>query len=94
MEILEACDQTGSFRDAAELAGCSHHTMAPYLARREAEVGPEYVLTDNEEAVTVEHVVGIASGSRQMLDFAGHARVSFKERMPDDRPERLAARAR
>jgi hypothetical protein len=26
MEIVEAYDLTGSFRDAAELAGCSHHT--------------------------------------------------------------------
>ena len=27
MKILEAYDLTGSFRDAAELAGCSHHTV-------------------------------------------------------------------
>jgi hypothetical protein len=26
MNILEAHDLTGSLRDAAELAGCSHHT--------------------------------------------------------------------
>ena len=36
MEILEAYDLTGSFRDAGELAGCSHHTVAGYVARREA----------------------------------------------------------
>ena len=35
MEILEAYDLTGSFRDAAELAGCSHHTVAHYVAARE-----------------------------------------------------------
>jgi molybdenum-dependent DNA-binding transcriptional regulator ModE len=28
MEILEAFDLTGSLCDAAELAGCSHHTVA------------------------------------------------------------------
>ena len=28
MNILEAYDLTGSLRDAAELAGCSHHTVA------------------------------------------------------------------
>ena len=28
MEILEAFDLTGSCRDAAVLAGCSHHTVA------------------------------------------------------------------
>ena len=36
MEILEAYDLTGSFRDAAELAGCSHHTVAAHVARRDA----------------------------------------------------------
>lgn len=35
MEILEAYDLTGSLRDAAELAGCSHHTVAQYVAARE-----------------------------------------------------------
>lgn len=36
MEILEAFDLTGSYRDAAELAGCSHHTVAAYVAKRDA----------------------------------------------------------
>ena len=36
MEVLESFDLTGSFRDAAELAGCSHHTVARYVASREA----------------------------------------------------------
>lgn len=36
MEILEAFDLTGSLRDAGELAGCSHHTVAGYVAVREA----------------------------------------------------------
>jgi transposase len=35
MEILEAFDLTGSFRDAAELVGCSHHTVAAYVRARE-----------------------------------------------------------
>jgi transposase len=39
MEILDAYDLTGSFRDAAELAGCSHHTVARYVAAREAGRG-------------------------------------------------------
>ncbi|MCU0297204.1 MAG: hypothetical protein MUF33_01640 [Candidatus Nanopelagicales bacterium] len=34
MENLEAYDLTGSFRDAAELAG--FHTVAAYVARRDA----------------------------------------------------------
>jgi transposase len=36
MEILEAFDLTGSLRDAAELAGCSHHTVARYVEARQA----------------------------------------------------------
>jgi len=36
MEILQAFDLTGSFRDAGELAGVSHHTVARYVAAREA----------------------------------------------------------
>ncbi|MCB0911596.1 MAG: IS21 family transposase [Propionibacteriaceae bacterium] len=39
MNILDAYDLTGSFRDAAELAGCSHHTVARYVAARE-KAGP------------------------------------------------------
>jgi hypothetical protein len=41
MEILEAFDLTGSLRDAAELAGCSHHTVAHYVdARERGELTP------------------------------------------------------
>lgn len=36
MEILEAFDLTGSFRAAAALAGCSHHTVEHYVALRDA----------------------------------------------------------
>ena len=36
MEILEAYDLTRSFRDAGELAGCSPHTVAHWVAIRDA----------------------------------------------------------
>ena len=36
MQILEAFDLTGSLRAAAELAGCSHHTVARLVAERDA----------------------------------------------------------
>lgn len=36
MEILEAFDLAGSFRAAAELVGCSHHTVERYVGLREA----------------------------------------------------------
>jgi transposase len=35
MEILAAYDLTGSFRDAAALVGCDHHTVARYVRARE-----------------------------------------------------------
>ena len=45
MNILEAFDLCGSFRDAGELAGCSHHTVAHWVAKRDAgelpDDGPE-----------------------------------------------------
>jgi transposase len=40
MEILEAFDLTRSLRDAAELAGCSHHTVANWVAKRDAGLLP------------------------------------------------------
>jgi len=40
MEILEAFDLTGSFRAASELAGCSHHTVEAYVARRDVGLLP------------------------------------------------------
>lgn len=36
MEILEAYDLTQSLRAAAQLAGCSHHTVAKHVAARDA----------------------------------------------------------
>ena len=39
MNILDAYDLTGSLRDAAELAGCSHHTVARYVRAREQAAG-------------------------------------------------------
>ncbi len=41
MEILEAFDRTGSFRAARELAGCSHHSVAFWVACRDAGELPD-----------------------------------------------------
>ena len=35
LDILEAFDLTRSYRDAAELADCDHHTVAQWVARRD-----------------------------------------------------------
>jgi hypothetical protein len=40
-EILEAYDLTGSYRAAAELAGCDHHTVARYVKMRAAGQHPD-----------------------------------------------------
>jgi hypothetical protein len=40
MEILEAFDLTGSFRAAGDLAGCSHHTVAHWVALRDQGLLP------------------------------------------------------
>jgi transposase len=44
MEILEAFDLTGSFRAAAQLAGCSHHTVEHYVALRDAGALPSLLV--------------------------------------------------
>lgn len=51
MQILEAFDLTGSFRAAAELAGCSHHTVARLVAEREAAPSIPAELTDQRAPV-------------------------------------------
>ena len=38
MNMLEAFDLTGSLRDAGELSGVSHHTVARYVAVRDRGV--------------------------------------------------------
>ena len=38
MEILNAYDLTGSYRAAAELCGCSHHTVKKAVEVRDAGV--------------------------------------------------------
>jgi len=39
MEILEAYDLVGTYRGAAELAGCDHHTVKHYVERRDRGLG-------------------------------------------------------
>ena len=40
MEILNAYDLTGSYRAAAELCGCSHHTVKKAVEDRDAGLPP------------------------------------------------------
>ena len=50
MEILDAYDLTGSLRDAAELAGCSHHTVKRYVEAR-AKAGPPVPPAKREQLI-------------------------------------------
>lgn len=40
MEILAAYDLTGSYRRAAQLAGCDHHTVRRYVRLRSSGTDP------------------------------------------------------
>jgi hypothetical protein len=53
MEILEAYDLTWSYRAAAELAGCDHHTVARYVIKAETESDADVVWTHRSRTVTV-----------------------------------------
>lgn len=66
MEILAAYDRTGSFRAAAELAGCSHHTVAKHVKARNSGapipgMKPRTRITD-EYRVIIEQLIGESSG--------------------------------
>ena len=50
MEILDAYDLTGSLRDAAELAGSSHHTVKRYVEAR-AKAGPPVPPAKREQMI-------------------------------------------
>jgi hypothetical protein len=63
MNILEAYDLTGSLRDAAELAGCSHHTVARYVAEREQG---RMLMPANLTASLPRHPCSSRSGSRRV----------------------------
>lgn len=86
MEILASFDLTGSLRAAAELAGCSHHTVARVVAERDAwrarlavrassEIGPSSRFTWGGHGFTsgqsgAGSVVGSAVGDRESVGVA------------------------
>ena len=51
MNILEAFDLTGSYRGAAELAGCDHKTVKAYVERRNAGLPPEPPTVDRDRLI-------------------------------------------
>ncbi|MCX4757127.1 IS21 family transposase [Kitasatospora purpeofusca] len=78
MEILEAYDLTGSYRSAAELAGCDHHTVARYVKMRAAGLQPDQ-RRHRDRAIDaflpkIEELV-VRSGGRIRADVV-HKRIS------------------
>ena len=78
MDILEAYDLTGSYRSAAELAGCDHHTVARYVKMRAAGQQPD-ARRHRDRAIDVflpkiEELV-VRSGGRIRADVV-HKRIS------------------
>jgi hypothetical protein len=52
MRIFEAFDLVGSYRGAAELAGCDHHTVNHYAQRRDAGLAPDVGLVRARSSTT------------------------------------------
>jgi len=78
VDILEAYDVTGSYRAAAELAGCDHHTVARYVKLRETGESPE---TRTHRARPIEEFLAkieelvVRSGGRVRADVV-HRRIA------------------
>jgi len=78
VDILEAYDLTGSYRAAAELAGCDHHTVARYVKLRETGESPE---TRTHRARPIEEFLAkieelvVRSGGRVRADVV-HRRIA------------------
>lgn len=78
MEILEAYDLTGSYRAAAELAGCDHHTVARYVQLREAGRSPvarEHRARPIDEYLEKIEELVVRSGGRVRADVV-HERIA------------------
>ena len=78
MEILEAYDLTGSYRAAAELAGCDHHTVARYVRLRESGQSPvarEYRARPIDEYLEKIEELVVRSGGRVRADVV-HERIA------------------
>ncbi|MEU6647801.1 IS21 family transposase [Saccharomonospora sp. NPDC046836] len=78
MEILEAYDLTGSYRAAAELAGCDHHTVARYVQLRAAGQSPaarEHRARPIDEYLEKIEELVVRSGGRVRADVV-HKRIT------------------
>src|SRR5579859_8010626 len=84
MNILEAYDLTGSLRDAAELAGCSHHTVARYVRERERGRAVPGSPARRPGVIDVEHVAGIPVRHPGAVAFGRHYGLTVATCVPYD----------
>jgi len=93
VEILEAYDLTGSYRAAAELVGCDHHTVARYVKLRAEGRSPEQraqrVRPIDEFMDKIEELVA-RSGGRVRADVV-HRRITAMGFAGGERTTRRAA---
>lgn len=92
VDILEAYDLTGSYRAAAELAGCDHHTVARYVKLRQTGESPEArthrARPIDEFLDKVEELV-VRSGGRVRADVV-HRRITAMGFVGGERTTRRA----
>jgi transposase len=92
VDILEAYDLTGSYRAAAELAGCDHHTVARYVKLRQVGESPEArthrVRPVDEFMDKIEELV-VRSGGRVRADVV-HRRITAMGFVGGERTTRRA----
>jgi transposase len=92
VDILEAYDLTGSYRAAAELAGCDHHTVARYVKLRETGESPEArthrARPIEEYLAKIEELV-VRSGGRVRADVV-HRRIAAMGFVGGERTTRRA----
>jgi transposase len=95
VEILEAYDLTGSYRAAAELAGCDHHTVARYVKLRNEGRSPQERLHRarpiDEFMDKIEELV-VRSGGRVRADVV-HRRITAMGFTGGERTTRRAVAA-
>src|SRR5690349_7673315 len=95
VEILEAYDLTGSYRAAAELAGCDHHTVARYVKlRNEGRSPQERQHRDRpiDEFMDKIEVLVVRSGGRVRADVV-HRRITAMGFTGGERTTRRAVAA-
>ena len=91
MEILEAFDLTQSYRDAAELAGCDHHTVAHWIDRRDrGELSSALVTRDRLIGAFTDKCLSYAMADDDTAGIWAGTSAVDRRRLPQPTSESLA----